>query len=352
MSILLEKILKLHLHPKSGTPYWLKKERELGFSICKRIQSVDDLVELGPFDLQLLHQRPIEDFIPKSVLKQNRFITGETGGATGIPKTTAYCEGEFQTAFVKPFLSASKWKNPINKNHWLWLGPSGPHIIGKAARQIALATTGFDGFSVDFDPRWYRALTQGSIARTRYFDHLLVQATQIVQQQNIHYLFSTPVMLAEMVNVMHDKHREAIEFIYLGGMPIINSILNKLGDAFPNAQFLSGYGNTLFGVSHELKPHRPSNELPVYFPPAERIIMHLVSMDVGKNDEERLRHRVAYGERGQVVMHRLDESCFLANVMERDCGIRVADTGNSGVDGIMDPQAIQSNKFVVEKGIY
>ena len=34
---------------------------------------------------------------------------------------------------------------------------------------------------------------------------------------------------------------------------------------------------------------------------------------------------VAYGQRGQVVMHRLDASCFLANVMERDAGIRIAD---------------------------
>jgi len=111
MSVLLEKILKLHLHPETGTPYWLDKQRELGFSICKRIQSIDDLHELGPFDLQTLCERPLEDFIPKVVLNHNRLITGETGGATGAPKTTAYCEDEFQEAFVEPFLSTCNWTN-------------------------------------------------------------------------------------------------------------------------------------------------------------------------------------------------------------------------------------------------
>jgi len=349
MSVLLEKILKLHLHPHSGSAYWLDKERELGFSICKRIQSIDDLHELGPFDLQALHERPLEDFIPKAVLNQNRLITGETGGATGAPKTTAYTENEFQTAFIQPFLSVSNWQAPVNEGHWLWLGPSGPHIIGKAARQIALSTTGCDGFSVDFDPRWYRVLAPGSIARRRYLDHLLAQAAQIIRQQHIRFLFSTPVMLVEIVKVMPERLRERIDFIYLGGMSVASTTLKVLGEAFPNARFLSGYGNTLFGVSHELKPHRPDNTLPSYFPRSDRLIMRLVSMDEQDSDSERLRKTVACGERGQIMMHRLDEACFLANVLERDSGIRVV---NDDLEGVMDPQSLQNQQFKVENGIY
>ena len=127
--------------------------------------------------------------------------------------------------------------------------------------------------------------------------------------------------------------------------------MNELGDAFPEAQFLSGYGNTLFGVSHELKPHRPDNELPVYFPPAERLLIRLVNMDEDLPDTERLRNVVAYGERGQVVMHRLDASCFLANVMERDAAIRITND-DTGQDGIQDPQSIQNKQFAVDNGIY
>ena len=352
MSALLEKILALHLHPETGTPYWLDKQRELGFSIRKRIHSLDDLHELGPFNKQVLVERPLEYFIPKCVLNQNRLITGETGGATGTPTPTAYSEDDFQAAFVTPFLSASDWKTSLNHGHWLWLVPSGPHIIGKAARQIALATTGCDGFSVDFDPRWYRMLTQGTIVRKRYLGHLVDQAVQIIQNQDIRYLFSTPVMFVEMIKRMHEKQRRAIDFIYLGGMPVPVTTLNELGEAYPNAQFLAGYGNTLFGVSHEMMPHRPDNQLPTYYPPAERIGIRLVSMDATKSNSERLRHIVAHGERGQVVMHRLDQSCFLANVMERDCGIRVGATGDSGVEGVCDPQPIQNEQFKIEHGIY
>lgn len=349
MSELLEEILKLHLHPETGTPYWLDKQRQLGFSICKRIQTLDDLYELGPFDLEALTNKPLSYFIPKAALNNRRLIIGETGGATGTPKTTAYYEDEFQRAFVDPFLITSDWKPALNKGHWLWLGPSGPHIIGKAARQIALVTTGSDCFSVDFDPRWYRVLTQGSIARTRYFEHLVQQALQVVQQQDIRFLFSTPVMLEEMANAMEDSHREAIEFIYLGGMSVTSSTLNLLGNAYPNAYFLSGYGNTLFGVSHELKPHRPDNELPVYFPPGGRIVIRIISMDEAKSENERLRHQVDYGERGQVMMHRLDQSFFLANVLERDSAIRIKSDGGNGIG---DPQPVQNKQFKVENGIY
>ena len=352
MSALLEKILKLHLHPETGTPYWLDKQRELGFSICKRIQSIDNLHELGPFDLQALVERPFTDFIPRAMLSRNTLIIGETGGATGAPKTTVYFEHEFHAAFVEPFLSTCSEKNTFNNGYWLWLGPNGPHIIGKAARQIAQITTGSDVFSVDFDPRWYRSLTQGTVARKRYLDHLVEQAIQIIRQQNIRYLFSTPVMLVEMIKIMEEEQKQAIEFIYLGGMSVAVATMNELGDAFPNAQFLSGYGNTLFGVCHELAPHRSDNQLPTYFPPAERIGVRLVSMDVDKSDSERLRNVVAYGERGQVVMHRLDQSCFLANVMERDSGIRVVASGDDNGDGIRDPQPMQTGQFIVENGIY
>ena len=352
MSELLVKILNLHLHPESGSPYWLDREQELGFSICKRVQSLDDLHELGPFDLQALVNRPVTDFIPKSLLGRTTLITGETGGATGVPKTTAYFEDEFDAAFVQPFLSTCNGQIKFNNGYWLWLGPGGPHVIGKAARKIGKLTSGCDVFSIDFDPRWYRALSQGTVARTRYLEHLVEQAVQIIRQQNIRYLFSTPVMLMALIKVMQEQHRQAIEFIYLGGMSVNVETMNELGEVFPNAQFLSGYGNTLFGVSHELAPHRPDKKLPVYYPPGERVSINVVSMDVTKSDAERLRQVVANGERGQVVMHRLDQSCFLANVMERDCAVRVAATGAGKLDGICDPQPIQDDRFKVDNGIY
>lgn len=347
----LQDMLQLHLHPHQGTPYWLDKQAELGMAISKEVRVLDDLPQLGPFDLQAMRERPVADFMPRALQGTQRLFIGETGGATGIPKTTPWFEDDLRAAFVAPFLSNTQDCVDFSDGHWLWLGPSGPHVIGKVAREIALATTGCDGFSVDFDPRWFRALTEGSVARQRYLAHLVSQASQIVAQQRIRYLFSTPAALTALAASMSVEHRAAILFIYLGGMAIDPQVLLDLGERFPNAQFLGGYGNTLFGVSHEAMPHRPDGQQPVYFPPAERLHLRLVSLNDALSDAERLRMDVPYGERGQVVMSRLDPSCLLLNVMERDSAIRVK-SSHGEQDAAMSPQAISSQLFKVASGIY
>ncbi|PKM10698.1 MAG: hypothetical protein CVV13_12020 [Gammaproteobacteria bacterium HGW-Gammaproteobacteria-3] len=353
MSEQLDTTLKLHLDPRGGSPYWLNRQAELGFRIRQRIQSLADLAELGPFAMDDLSRYPLEHFIPRSLLGRRSLITGETGGATGMPKATAYFEDEFDQAFVAPFLKTSGWQEKSTPGNWLWLGPSGPHIIGKAARRIAEKTTWCDGFSVDFDPRWYRALTPRSIGRRRYMEHLLNQALTIARQQTIRFLFSTPVVLLALAERMTEPQKQAIVFIYLGGMAVTPAALHTLGGFFPNARFLSGYGNTLFGVSHELCAHRPEAEEPVYFPDSQRLILRLIRQDENLTAAERLRHPVDYGERGQVVMHRLDASCFLANVIERDSAIRIAAPAGSDVgDGLGSPQPVANKNFTVENGIY
>lgn len=347
----LQSILQIHLHPDTGTAYWLEKQEALGFSILDTIRQVEDLPKLGPFDLQAMRERPVEDFVPQGLVHSQPLIIGETGGATGIPKTTPWFQDDLQAAFIDPFLSNTQHCVDFSQGHWLWLGPSGPHVIGKVARQIALATTGCDGFSVDFDPRWFRALAEGSIARQRYLAHLVTQASHIIEQQKIRYLFSTPAALTALAARMSDASKQAILFVYLGGMSIDPEVLAVLGDAFPNADFLSGYGNTLFGVSHELKPHRPDGTLPVYQPASVRLQLRVVSMDENLSDAQRLLRDVPYGERGQVVMSRFDPSCLLINVMERDSAIRVHGA-EWAQDAAMHPQTINHQAFKVTSGIY
>ncbi len=351
MSERLQRILNLHCDPVSGSPYWLNRQKTLGFSIPERIQTLADLHQLGAFDLNDLNRFPLEHFIPAGVLHRQPLITAETGGATGHPKATAYVQSEFIEAFVEPFIQTTGWNELVADGNWLWVGPSGPHIIGKAAREIALRTTGSDGFSVDFDPRWYRKLAPQSIARQRYMEHLVQQALTIIQQQTIDYLFSTPVVLLSLAEPMTDPQKARIRFIYLGGMSVTVEALQALGDHFPQAQFLSGYGNTLFGVSHERKPHRPDGELPIYFSPADRLVIQMIPLDATLPDSERIQQQVAYGETGQVMMHRLGETFFLPNVIERDCGVRVA-SNQDGSDGVMNPRPVQQNQFKVENGIY
>lgn len=340
----LRNILALHFHPRHGAPYWLEREKVLGFDIQERIQTVDDLPLLGPMDLDALCRYPVQAFIP-SKFADRPIICAETGGATGTPKSTAWFEEDLHQAFVQPFLQATYRARETwpKDGHWLWLGPGGPHVIGKVAHRIAQETTGSDAFSVDFDPRWFRRLNTGSVAATRYRQHVLDQGVRILNQQNIRYLFVTPAVLTPLIEQMTQEAKERIRFIYLGGMPVSEDNLALYQQQFPAAETLCGYGNTLFGVCHQ-----GAGEGVCYYPASDQHIVQVVTLNEQLDDTERLQKPVAYGERGQVVMHRLTESAFLANVMERDSGMRI--TGER--DGVANPGPCERIPFIVKEGIY
>ncbi len=340
----LQAILALHFHPQEGAPYWLERERALGFSVQERVKTIDDLPLLEPMDLDALCRYPVAAFIPRKFTGRP-IICAETGGATGTPKSTAWFEEDLQQAFVQPFLNDTRQarKSWPKEGHWLWLGPGGPHVIGKVAHRIAQATTGGDAFSVDFDPRWFRRLKAGSVVATRYRQHVLDQGIRILDQQNIHYLFVTPAVLNPLIELMTAEKKQHIHFIYLGGMPVSEQDLKHYRQQFPIAEILCGYGNTLFGVCHQRE-----GEGIRYYPASDQQVVQVVSLDEQMDDAERLRNLVAYGERGQVVMHRLTESAFLPNVMERDSGTRIA----SERDGVANPGACERVPFVVTEGIY
>jgi hypothetical protein len=354
----LQRIIRLHFDAKEGSRYWLDKEEKLGFRVPDRIKRPEDLWKLGPMALEDLSVRPIEDFIPAKFLKSGRpIVAAETGGATGRPKATAYFEDEFVEVFVRSFLAAACALEFSCKGRWLWIGPGGPHIIGKAANAIARVSGGCDAFSVDFDPRWYRKLAPESAARRRYMEHLVQQALDVMDRQEIRCLFSTPVVLCELASRLNARQCAAIGGIYLGGMAIEEAALASLRSSFPNAKLISGYGNTLFGVCHSPQDlSRECREIR-YFPQSPRLCLSLVRIDDEIPDAERIRMQVREGEEGQVLFHRLDESFFLPNVLERDRGILVkADEEETAKGffggGVAEPRPLQTKLFKVDAGIY
>src|SRR5581483_748641 len=170
-------LLHLHFHPEWGSSYWLEREDRLGWSVRDRIQTLDDLWLLGPTPTADLARYSVRAFVPKALHRQwPRFITGETAGTSGLPSATVYREDEFQEAFITPFLQVARATRFPRGANWLWVGPSGPHIIGKVVRELARQTASMDPFSVDFDPRWAKRLADGSTARQRYLDHVVAQA--------------------------------------------------------------------------------------------------------------------------------------------------------------------------------
>ena len=95
-----------------------------------------------------------------------------------------------------------------------------------------------------------------------------------------------------------------------------------------------------------------------YYPLGPRMIIQVVSTKDGiKPDKNRLFQYVEYGQRGQVVFHRLDESFFIPNMFERDEAIRIAPTEYAqslGIhqDGVRNPSLLKGFGTNIKAGVY
>jgi hypothetical protein len=354
----LREVIFIHFDPDHGSQYWLDKEKELKINAKKEIQAVDDLKILGPMCEDDLRKYPIEHFIPKAFLDQkNDFVLGETAGTTGKPKVTAYRRDEFLTAFVDWFVYIARMRGfPVGGN-WLWIGPSGPHIIGKAVGHVANRMGSMDPFSIDFDPRWAKKLQSESIGSKRYLEHVLEQALDIIETQEIDVLYTTPPVLDALALRISAQKRMAIKGVHYGGISIGKDAYKRFKEEnFPEAVHISGYGNTLFGLCLEVEESSVYDL--DYFPLGPRMIVQVVSMANGnKPGYERLLNGVNYGEEGQVVFHRLDESFFIPNMFERDKAVRIPPTSTAieyGItqDGVRNPTLLENNDKLVKTGLY
>ncbi|MEE9201188.1 MAG: hypothetical protein V3V45_07080 [Candidatus Brocadiales bacterium] len=351
-------VISIHFDPQNGTPYWLEKERELSLDARRDIRTVEDLKRFGPMIEEDLRRHPVEHFIPRYILKdKTRLVLGETAGTTGRPKVTAYLFNEFYTVFVDWFRVVAELRNFPKGCNWLWVGPSGPHIIGKAVGLVARSMDSMEPFAIDFDPRWTKRLKKGSMGHKRYLDHNIEQATNILDIQEIGVIFATPPTLLELAARMTEEARLKIRGIHYGGVSIEKSLLKRFKEElFPNAVHISGYGNTLFGLALEIEGSEEFNL--DYYPPGPRMILQVVSAEDGLSPSmERLSQVVDYGREGQVVFHRLDESFFIPNMFERDKAVRIPPGPTArdlGIvqDGVRNPDTLAQLRETIKAGFY
>lgn len=345
---LLAEVLSLHFDRKWGTPYWLARAQDLGFDPARDIQTVEDLPRLGLTRPKELCDYPLEHFLPRSfVEEQSAFIVAQTGGTLGHPAWTAYSRDEFEQAFVEPFVAAAKHVGFPESGNWLYAGPSGPHIIGRAADAIAQRVGGRAPFMVDFDSRWARKILLGSFAADRYVRHIVEQCQAIIATQQITTIFTTPTILDSLSDVMTSEQRERIRGVHYGGMAITHDEMKRFQtEVFPSAVHISGYGNTLLGCCLELSasPGRSLN----YYPFGRRLVFGVLEDD-----------SVSYasaGREGRLVCTRLDRIMFLANVVERDRVRLVTPPADapSGFDllGLEDPTPVLEAQAKAGVAIY
>ncbi|OGV61965.1 MAG: hypothetical protein A3K18_06470 [Lentisphaerae bacterium RIFOXYA12_64_32] len=349
-------MLAVHFDPAQGTPYWLKREKELGISVLRQVRSVADLKVFGPMPERDLADTPLEQFIPAALLRtKKRLIVCETAGTAGNPKVTAYLDSEFRYAFPEFFAYVARERRfPIGVN-WAFIGPSGPHIIFKSAQTMARALSSMEPFAVDFDPRWIKKMEPGSAGFERYKRHVLEQALRIFHTQEVGVLFTTPPLALDLAHTLPAPTRQRVRGIHLGGLPLSPADYQAIQANFPNAVVIPGYGNTLFGLTLELTPSRDGSIC--YFPPGPRLVLKVVPQQDDAAPGDRIGREVPVGDRGQVMFHRLDKCCFIPNMLERDEAqrVRMPEPWKAlGLcsDGVKDPGPSLKNGVPIREGLY
>ena len=128
--------------------------------------------------------------------------------------------------------------------------------------------------------------------------------------------------------------------------------MNEFREAFPNAVHLSGYGNTLFGVVMEVAdgPRRRST--------TSRSATACASTSCGRRTATELAAAaVPRGQTGRVLFHRLDESCLLVGVLERDEAERIPAVAAAlalgwRADGLRNPRPPARPEARLRIGLY
>ncbi|MCK6484938.1 MAG: hypothetical protein HUU22_11165 [Phycisphaerae bacterium] len=346
----MRRVLELPLDPHGGSEYWLERQRAAGFDFRREIRDVSDLSRLGTMTPDALAARPLSYFVPRSLHATRRdWILAQTGGTTGRPAWSAYLRDEFEEAFVVPFLTAAAHVGFPRGEPWLYVGPSGPHIIGRAAVALARGMDSGDPFMVDFDPRWAKKLPPDSFAAQRYLEHVVAQSLDVLTREPVGVLFTTPPLLAALAARMNDAARGQIRGVHYGGMRVAPALLRQAQvEWFPGAVHLSGYGNTLFGCCLELitSPGRT----PTYFPWGERLWF---TVQPGSQDGEIAPNMLP--PRGRVAFTRLDETMLIINMLERDEASLVNCPAEApagfGLPGLHDPGPL-ADAALVAAGLY
>lgn len=344
-------IVKWHFSESSGSKFWLNKAKELSFNPLKDIKCYEDLRSFPDYSDELRNV-PVEDLIPAGFIK-NGVIPDiyESGGATGKPK---------RIIEVETRLKGIEWINSVLCQHdfpqgnecgaWLFIGPTGPHIVGRSMGRLA-KLRGSVCFFIDFDPRWVRkCIKNGQTEMANiYVEHIIDEVRDIMCNQNIGVVFATPTILERLVNdvqLLEIMKRKVQGLIWSGTSFSPESIRFLQEDVLDKTKIVGLYGNTLMGIAGQ-RPTKKGAQYPVVF---HSFFPYSITEVVDFKDSTK---QVNYGETGQVKITLLTKEMFIPNNLERDEAKRIAPVDEFFTwDGVSEVRPATGVKGAIIEGVY
>jgi acyl-CoA synthetase (AMP-forming)/AMP-acid ligase II len=337
-----------HFSPQTGSPYWLERARSLEFDPRRDVKRFDDL-RLFPNVADELRDVRAEDLIPKGYDPRPEVVgVFESGGTTGSPKRVVFLRDWWDQIVGRLVATLDEREVPRNVN-WLALAPSGPHMAGALARAQVAATGGLV-FAIDMDPRWVkRLIAEGRASEAEaYAEHLVDQAAFVLATQDIGALMCTPPLLERLArrDDLVELVRRKVQVIQWTGAHIdADTRFLYRTEVFPDIDLHGLYGSTMILGGADERLGLGDGDPCIFDPPSPCMAFAVVDAET--------RDPVAYGERGQVVMHHVSKSFLLPNNLERDMATRIEPPEGQVGDSVADvtPVARFEGEEVVE-GVY
>ncbi|MFY1669641.1 hypothetical protein ACN27G_06740 [Plantactinospora sp. WMMB334] len=356
---LVRAVLRWHFDPATGSPFWRDMARRLDFDPLRDVTGRADLARF-PDVSTALTRVAVEELVPRGCAGE-RLRVFESGGTLGPPKRIVelgsrrraldwvdsvlrrHGDARHTSDADRDRNGADRTRGGADRNgggadrngggggHWLHVGPTGPHIVGRSVGLLA-ARHGATCCYVDFDPRWVRrVLADGDRATARaYIAHVLDQAEEVLRTQNVTVMFATPPVIEAACRrrELEKLLVKRLRLLIWSGTSIGDETLRLLSEEiFPDIPVVGIYGNSLMGIAPQ-RPRAADDEPACVFQPYHPYAL------VEVVDPERPERAVGYGERGRVRVNLLTRDMFLPAVLERDTAIRVAPAAGYDGDGL------------------
>ncbi|MFJ9864323.1 phenazine biosynthesis protein [Streptomyces sp. NPDC101165] len=348
--------MRWHFSPATGSPFWVKRAARLDFDPLTDIRTWADL-DRFPDVSEEWRDVPVDELVPVGIDRGGwDFQVFDSGGTTGRPKRIVESRSRRNGVLWVSEVLAEHGIPGEDEGHWLHIGPTGPHIVGRSVGLLAQLRRTFCHY-IDFDPRWVKKAVKEGLRDEagRYVRHILAQAQDVLSTQPVSVLFATPPVLEALAadEKLLDLVQRKVRGIIWAGTSVSPETLRAFEEEiFPNTPVVGLYGNTMMGIA----PQRPGGPegldtgaggegcVFVPFHPFSRVTVV---------DPDNPVVPVGYGERGQARISLVTRDLLLPWTLERDSVIRVEPTSRYPQDGLADvqPLTVDGGSSVVE-GVY